>query len=193
VAFVRLVPWFPFNALNYALGLTRLKLSHYILASYLCMRPGALAYTYLGYAGREAVAGGEGLIQKVMLALALLAAVAFLPRLIGRLREKPKLDPAELLEQLRQTPPPLVLDVRTPEEFSGELGHIQDAVNIPLAELKGRVHELNDAVERPIAIVCRTDVRSAKAARVLAREGFSQLHVVRMGMTGWNAHGYPVD
>jgi uncharacterized membrane protein YdjX (TVP38/TMEM64 family)/rhodanese-related sulfurtransferase len=193
VAFVRLVPWFPFNALNYALGLTRLKLSHYILASYLCMLPGALAYTYLGYAGREAVAGGEGLIQKVMLALALLAAVAFLPRLIGRLREKPKLDPAELLEQLRQTPPPLVLDVRTPEEFSGELGHIQDAVNIPLAELKGRVHELNDAVERPIAIVCRTDVRSAKAARVLAREGFSQLHVVRMGMTGWNAHGYPVD
>ncbi len=88
VAFVRLVPLFPFNLLNYALGLTRIKLSHYLIATYVCMLPGALAYTYLGYAGREAVASGEGLIQKGMLALALLALVAFLPRIIGRLRQK---------------------------------------------------------------------------------------------------------
>ncbi len=87
VAFVRLVPLFPFNLLNYALGLTRIKLSHYVIASYIFMFPGALAYTYLGYAGREAVAGGEGLIQKGLLALALLAVVAFLPRLIRRFRK----------------------------------------------------------------------------------------------------------
>jgi uncharacterized membrane protein YdjX (TVP38/TMEM64 family) len=85
VAFVRLVPLFPFNLLNYALGLTRIKLWHYIVASYLCMLPGAIAYTYLGYAGREAMAGGEGLIQKAMLALALLAVVAYIPRWIKRL------------------------------------------------------------------------------------------------------------
>ncbi|MBT3309052.1 MAG: TVP38/TMEM64 family protein [Gammaproteobacteria bacterium] len=86
VAFVRLVPIFPFNLLNYALGLTRIRLLHYVIASYLCMLPGAIAYTYLGYAGREAVAGGEGLIQKGLLALALLAAVAFLPRMIAHFR-----------------------------------------------------------------------------------------------------------
>ena len=88
VAFVRLVPIFPFNLLNYALGLTRIKLSHYIIASYVCMFPGALAYTYIGYAGREALAGGEGLIQKALLALGLLALVAFLPRIIKRVRHK---------------------------------------------------------------------------------------------------------
>jgi uncharacterized membrane protein YdjX (TVP38/TMEM64 family) len=86
VAFTRLVPLFPFNLLNYALGLTRIRFSHYLLATYICMLPGAIAYTYLGYAGREAVGGGEGLIQKALLALALLAMVAFLPRLIGKLR-----------------------------------------------------------------------------------------------------------
>jgi len=53
VAFVRLVPLFPFNLLNYALGLTRLRLLHYILATYVFMLPGAIAYTYLGYAGRH--------------------------------------------------------------------------------------------------------------------------------------------
>ena len=60
VAFTRLVPLFPFNLLNYALGLTRIPLLHYTVATYVFMLPGALAYTYLGFAGREAVAGGEG-------------------------------------------------------------------------------------------------------------------------------------
>lgn len=87
VAFVRLVPLFPFNILNYALGLTRIPLSHYLITSYICMLPGAFAYTYLGYAGLEAAAGGEGLIQKALIALALLAAVAFLPRLVRQFRK----------------------------------------------------------------------------------------------------------
>lgn len=90
VAFVRLVPIFPFNLLNYALGLTRIRFLHYVVASYICMLPGALAYTYLGYAGREALTGGEGAIQKALLALALLALVAFLPRFIRRLRRPPE-------------------------------------------------------------------------------------------------------
>ena len=88
VAFVRLVPLFPFNILNYALGLTRIKLSHFVLASYVFMLPGCFAYTYLGYAGREALSGDEGIIQKILLAIALLAVVGFLPRLVSRLRKK---------------------------------------------------------------------------------------------------------
>lgn len=86
VAFVRLVPLFPFNLVNYALGLTRIPLIQYVLASYLCMLPGAFAYAYLGFAGREAATGGEDLLQKGLIGLALLAAVAFLPRLVMRLR-----------------------------------------------------------------------------------------------------------
>ena len=45
VAVTRLVPLFPFNLLNYALGLTRVPLAHYILASFVCMVPGTAAYT----------------------------------------------------------------------------------------------------------------------------------------------------
>ena len=92
VAFVRLVPLFPFNLLNYALGLTCIRVSHYVLASFICMFPGGLAYTYLGYAGREAAAGSEGTIQKGLIALGILAAVAFLPRLVKRLRKAPAID-----------------------------------------------------------------------------------------------------
>ncbi|MCP5201659.1 MAG: VTT domain-containing protein, partial [Gammaproteobacteria bacterium] len=137
VAFTRLVPLFPFNLVNYALGLTRIPLSHYALASFVFMLPGALAYTYLGYAGREAIAGGEGLIRNGLIALALLAAVAFLPRVVARLREKPMLDVDELKARAEHTHG-LILDVRTAADFVGEQGHIAGSINVPLEEIEAR-------------------------------------------------------
>ncbi len=190
IAFVRLVPLFPFNVLNYALGLTRIRLSHYVITSYICMLPGAIAYTYLGYAGREAVAGGEGMIQKGLLALALLAVVSFLPRLIGRLRQGPRMEVAELKQRADEL---VILDVRSEKEFVGEHGHIHGALNIPVEVLAQRIAELDDYREQPIAIVCRTDVRSSRAALLLARQGFGELHVVRDGMSAWNEAGYAVE
>lgn len=87
IAFVRLVPLFPFNLLNYALGLTKIKFWHYVITSYIFMLPGCLAYTYFGYIGKEAATGGDGLIQKGLLALALIALLLFLPRFIKTLRK----------------------------------------------------------------------------------------------------------
>lgn len=192
VAFVRLVPLFPFNILNYALGLTRIKFVHYLLATYICMLPGALAYTYLGYAGREAVGGGGDLIQKSLLALALLAVVMFLPRLMRRLRGPAMLDLDELHKRLEAGVDLLVLDVRTPAEFDGELGHIAGAINIPIDELPGRVAELEAWRQRTIVAMCRTDRRSSTAVAVLAANGFSDVEVAAGGMTRWRAKGYPV-
>ena len=94
VAFVRLVPLIPFNLLNYALGLTRIRLSRYVIVSYIAMLPATLAYTYLGYAGREAAAGNADLIKTSLLALALLTCVALLPPLIRRLRAASDARPA---------------------------------------------------------------------------------------------------
>ena len=193
VAFTRLVPLFPFNLLNYALGLTRIPFWQYLLTSAICMLPGATAYTYLGYAGREAVAGSQGMLQKGLIALALLAAVAFLPRLIGRLRQRPMLEVTELRQRLARDTGLLVLDVRTPEDFVGEQGHIAGALNLPLEDLASQLDRLNAYQERPIAIVCRTDRRSAKAGALLTRHGFADVQVVHDGMTAWNAQGWPVE
>ena len=193
VAFVRLVPLFPFNLLNYALGLTRIRLSHYTIASFFCMAPGALAYTYLGYAGREAFQGKEGMIRKALLALSLLALVVFIPRFIRRLRSSPMMSTAELKQRLDKQEDVMVLDVRSPEEFSGELGHIHGALNITIDELQGRINELEEYRNRQIAIVCRTDKRSARAANILKDACFSTINVVRGGMEQWRRHNLPVE
>lgn len=191
VAFVRLVPLFPFNLLNYALGLTRIKFTHYAIATYICMLPGAVAYTYLGFVGREAAGGGEDLIQKVMMALALLAIAAFIPRLIGRLRQKPMMSVAELKQRLDAGEDQLLLDVRSAEDFVGEKGHIAGAINLPLEEMESRREELSDYMERTVTIVCTTDRRSSKAAQKLTKDGFTDVHVVKGGMTDWTQNGYP--
>lgn len=193
VAFVRLVPLFPFNLLNYALGLTKVKLSHYSLATYICMLPGALAYTYLGYVGREAVAGDEAIIQKVMIGISLLAVVGFLPTLIAKLRAKPMISVDELKQKLDASEYFLLLDVRSEQDYVGEQGHIEGSVIIPLEELPNRINEVSNYSEKTVIIICRTDRRSAKAAIILTKQGFSDVHVVKQGMTDWIKKGYSIN
>ena len=193
IAFVRLVPFFPFNLLNYALGLTRIKLLDYVVASYIFMLPGAVAYTYMGYAGRELAAGTEGTIQKILLAIALISAVAFLPRFVARLRRGSTLTVTALKDARHKGDDMAILDVRSPTEFTGELGHIAGALNIPIDELPQRLNEVDAWVERPLAIICRTDRRATKAAQLLTRHGFAHTHVVEGGMQAWNKANLPVE
>lgn len=59
VMLIRLSPAFPFNLLNYAFGLTHVRLSHYVLASWIGMMPGTVMYVYLGSLAKAA-ASSEG-------------------------------------------------------------------------------------------------------------------------------------
>lgn len=191
IAFVRLVPLFPFNLLNYALGLTRIAFLPYVLASALFMLPGALAFTWLGYAGREALSGGEGTVRPILIALALVTSMAFLPRWIRKFRAKPMPDVDELKRQLDAGEEVLVLDVRGASEFTGEGGHISGALNLALEDFSKRMAELEDYKQSTIRLVCRTDRRSAQAAQLLTVAGFIDAQPVRGGMTAWHAKGWP--
>jgi len=84
VAFTRLVPLFPFNLLNYSFGLTKIKLSEYIWSSFLFMIPGTLGYVYLGFTGTEIITGGENIIQTILILIAILATVMYLPHYIKK-------------------------------------------------------------------------------------------------------------
>jgi len=194
VAFTRLVPLFPFNLLNYALGLTRIPLLHYTVATAVCMVPGALAYTYLGYAGREAAAGSEGAIRNGLIALALLAVVMFLPRLVKQMRNaKYRLATKDLKDRLDDGENILVLDVRTAADYAGEGGHIPGAQNLPLEEIGQRLDEIEEWRERPIAVVCRTNKKSGKAADLLRTEGYRNVLPVDDGMVGWSHNNFATE
>lgn len=189
VAFVRLVPLFPFNLTNYALGLTRIGFLPYVVTSFVAMAPGAVAYTWLGYAGREALEGEGTAIRYGLLALGLLAAIAFLPRLVKRIRQQDRPDwisPDDLARRIRAREKLTILDVRSADEFIGPQGHITGAVNIPLNELDTRLDELRATGPSAVVVVCLTDRRSAIAQETLQDMGFGEVTVLRGGMTEWN-------
>ena len=190
VAFVRLVPLFPFNLSNYVLGLTRIPFHHYGIATFVCMAPGAVAFTWLGDAGRGALTGEADTVRYGLLGLGLLAAIALLPGLIKRLRGSfAWIEAIDLKRQLDSAEGVVVIDVRGPDEFTGPLGHIATARNIPVAELGGRLAELAGLERAPIVLVCRTDKRFAAAAQTLRAAGFAQVSVLRRGMEQWKEAG----
>lgn len=89
VAVVRLIPLFPFNLLNYALGLTRISIIEYIAASAIFMFPATFAYTYLGSLGQTAITGQPGeIITKVFIAIGLLVIVGIIPWIVKKIRQK---------------------------------------------------------------------------------------------------------
>lgn len=86
VAFLRLVPIFPYNIVNYLLGVTRIPFHHYVMATVVFMAPSTVAYTWIGYASRELIAGDTDAIRYALIVLGLLGALFFLPRLFKKLR-----------------------------------------------------------------------------------------------------------
>ncbi len=80
VAFVRLVPIFPYNIVNYLLGLTRIPFHHYLIATVVFMFPSTVAYTWLGFAGKKVMEGDTNQIRYALIALALLGVLIFVPR-----------------------------------------------------------------------------------------------------------------
>lgn len=75
--------------------------------------------------------------------------------------------------QANDTSSPMVIDVRTREEFSG--GAYPGAVNIPLDELANRLNELGKNPERPIVVYCASGARSAYAQKMLSQLGYHQV------------------
>jgi phage shock protein E len=74
-----------------------------------------------------------------------------------------------------------LVDVRSPGEFAS--GHLDGAINIPVDQLASRSGEIGPA-DTPVVVYCRSGARSASAAGVLRRNGFTR--VLDLGpMTRW--------
>ena len=88
-----------------------------------------------------------------------------------------------LAEQLESAKPPLVLDVRTPDEV--ELRHIDGSLAVPLNRLEERLAEVPR--DRPIVVTCASGYRSSMAVSILEANGLEGLSDLVGGMDGWEA------
>ena len=91
----------------------------------------------------------------------------------GLLRgDHPQVD-VEAVLAAQENQRPFLLDVRTSQEFSA--GHIPDAVNIPVDELRSRLDEVPR--DREVAAYCQVGQRGYLATRILRQSGFSVANI----------------
>lgn len=86
VAVVRLLPILPFNFLNYALGLTKISLLQYSVASFIFMLPGCVAYTYLGHLGEAVLSQKQDVVNKGLWCIGLFAVLFSIPFWVKKMK-----------------------------------------------------------------------------------------------------------
>lgn len=67
----------------------------------------------------------------------------------------------------------LLLDVRTTGEFAG--GHLGGALNIPVQELEEKLASVPAKKDQPVVIYCHSGRRSAAAAEMLKKAGYTKV------------------
>ena len=86
VAFTRLIPLFPFNLLNYAFGLTKIRFLHYAVTSFICMLPACIAYVVFSSSLLDLFKGR--ISPAFLIGLGLIVLVSAIPVFYRRHKEK---------------------------------------------------------------------------------------------------------
>jgi hydroxyacylglutathione hydrolase len=91
-----------------------------------------------------------------------------------------EIDPQELSEKREKV---TIVDVRRPDEFTGELGHIPGSKLIVLDTLPDHMEQIPR--DQTIVFVCRSGNRSTNAAAWALSEGYESVYNLKGGMILW--------
>lgn len=85
-----------------------------------------------------------------------------------------------------------LIDVRRPDEFNGDLGHIKDANLITIDDnYETNIAGLNK--DETYFVICRSGGRSKRACGVMLQKGFKSIYNIAGGMLSWNEKNYPIE
>lgn len=103
--------------------------------------------------------------------------------------DKTQLSAIEFADKLKELPTALVVDVRTPEEFSK--GHLINAKNYDWRgnEFEKQIEPLDKS--KPVFVYCLSGSRSAAAAKQMRTEGFKNVYELSGGIMKWRGANLP--
>ena len=102
-----------------------------------------------------------------------------------------KLDPQSFDKKIKELKNPILIDVRTQDEY--EQGHLANAkvIDINSSDFETRVSKLDKS--QPVFVYCKAGSRSNKAANILSGLGFKEIYDLSGGITAWRAENKPID
>jgi sulfur-carrier protein adenylyltransferase/sulfurtransferase len=102
-----------------------------------------------------------------------------------------EVDAVRARELLDSSEPPLLVDVREPDEWSE--GHVPAAIHVPRGNLESRIERAAPDRARPIVLYCQSGNRSAFAAKTLEELGYENVVSLSGGYTDWKRNGFPTQ
>jgi len=97
----------------------------------------------------------------------------------------------DLLTQIQDGSPPLVLDVRTPGEYRE--GHVPGAVNISVFDFRSRFEQMDPPKDKPIVVICEHGPRSSFAGFMLKSAGYTNVLELDGAMHAWKKSKLPLE
>jgi rhodanese-related sulfurtransferase len=122
----------------------------------------------------------------VIIFIALMATAAFSED--SDSTQAPSISPAELHAQREAGVAPVVIDVRTTEEFDS--GHVPGAINIPFDQVADRIGEVD--APHGVALYCMIGPRARKGEAALLAAGHEKVLHLEGGLAAWKSAGLPV-
>ena len=98
---------------------------------------------------------------------------------------------ADLQKRLLESPPPLIVDVRSGGEYSAD--HIPGAVHIPFYSIGSGLKQLAFPKGKPVIIYCEHGPRAGLAGISLYFQGFEKVYSLDGHMKGWRESGLPIE
>jgi rhodanese-related sulfurtransferase len=102
----------------------------------------------------------------------------------------------DLLERINSNEPPLILDIRSTEDYNGADGHIPNSKSIPILELSSNLKDLQsyiyDYKENEIVTICPGGGLSLVAVDILVDAEFKDVKSLKGGLDLWCQKGYPI-
>ncbi len=134
----------------------------------------------------------EFVSNNIFLFIALLAVFVMLLKeeYLHQTNKASQLSPPQATRLMNNNSDMLILDTRTKDEFAK--GHIKQAINIPLSELKDNVDKLQKYSGKPVLIYCNSGNTSQKAGRILQLSGFSDISNLAGGVLAWKEANLPL-
>ena len=170
VTFVRLVPIFHYASVSYALGATRLRFREFAVPTAICLIPASFAFTWLGYTGREATSNTEDLIVNAMLAIGLIAVLAFIPRIITRARRRYGIEYEDVVE-IHRAGEAMSLLILSSESVSLPASEV-DVETLAETNLYQWIAANRDRSRAPFVVAAENESLALKAMRRLRKAGF---------------------
>ncbi len=101
--------------------------------------------------------------------------------------------PKDLREFLNNNPNTLLIDVRSPGEYSDtskygslNIGRLKNAINIPIDSLDNQLSKLKSEIDKPIVLYCSHSQRSRRVGKTLVEAGFKNVYNLNGGMSWMN-------